>query len=147
MDTFPQTLLTLQVAISWGLVVLIWLVQLIIYPSLQQIPEKGFVGYHRWYVKKITWIVLPLMIGEATLAVAWLMDAPNIGPILSMMMVLLVWLSTFCVQVPIHNRLKNGKEINLIRRLVATNWIRTIAWSIKATIVTVAVIDSSMGLH
>jgi hypothetical protein len=29
----------------------------------------------------------------------------------------------------------------LIRRLVATNWIRTIAWSLKSLVITLAVIN------
>jgi hypothetical protein len=44
------------------------------------------------------------------------------------------------VQVPIHNRLKSGKKEVLIRRLVATNWIRTIAWSLKSLVITLTVI-------
>jgi len=44
---------------------------------------------------------------------------------------MIVWLSASVLQVPIHNRLIAGKKRE-IRHLVATNWIRTAAWSLKA---------------
>jgi len=44
------------------------------------------------------------------------------------------------LQVPIHNRLKSGKKEALIRRLVVTNWIRTIAWSFKSLVIALAMI-------
>jgi len=47
-------------------------------------------------------------------------------------LVLLIWLSTFLIQVPIHNQLGIGKDSFLIKRLVQTNWIRTILWTSKA---------------
>jgi hypothetical protein len=40
-----------------------------------------------------------------------------------------VWASTFLLQVPCHHRLEQGYEAAAIRRLVATNWLRTLAWS------------------
>ena len=59
-----------------------------------------------------------------------------------MFLVFVVWLSTFALQVPIHNRLKIRKDEILIRRLVVSNWIRTLAWSFKAVLITLAVIAS-----
>lgn len=62
-----------NIAISWGLLVLIWLVQIIIYPGLSRLPSEGFVNYHRWYVIRISAIVLPLMICEVIITISWLM--------------------------------------------------------------------------
>jgi hypothetical protein len=78
------------------------------------------------------------MLAEAVLTVMWLSVAGTPAAMISAALVLVVWLSTFLLQVPGHNRLKNGKDRILIRRLVATNWIRTAAWSLKALIVTLA---------
>lgn len=50
-------------------------------------------------------------------------------------LVLLVWLSTALVQMPIHARLeRDGHDPDLIRRLVQTNWARTALWSARALI-------------
>jgi hypothetical protein len=130
-----------NLALSWGLMVLIWLVQVIIYPGFHRIPSGSFTDYHRWYVNRVSLIVSPLMISELTMTTWWLLDTLSTVSAISAGLVLLVWISTFLLQVPIHRRLKFGKEENLIRRLVATNWIRTIAWSLKALVVTLAAIE------
>jgi hypothetical protein len=46
------------------------------------------------------------------------------------------------LQVPIHNQLKTAKDAKLIQRLVATNWIRTAAWSLKAATVSIVTLGS-----
>ena len=125
-----------NVAVSWGLFILIWLVQLIIYPGLARIPSNDFVNYHAWYVTKITMVVLPLMICEIIITIALLFLQENLFyPIVTCGLVILVWSSTFTLQVPIHKSLQAGKDKSKIRRLVVTNWIRTISWSLKAIIV------------
>ena len=132
-----------NLALGYGLVVLIWLVQVIIYPGFHRIPPDIFIDYHRWYVKRISLIVLPLMISEVGMTIWWLLDAGTPGAVISTVLVVIVWSSTFLLQVPIHNRLTSGKKEMLIRRLVATNWIRTIAWSLKSLVITLAVIRLS----
>ena len=133
-----------NLAVSWGLVILIWLVQIIIYPGFRQFPSQGFAAYHQWYVIRISVIVLPLMICELIFVIAWLVIKKlSFYALLSVVLVILVWLSTFLFQVPIHNHLRTGKDLAAIRRLVATNWIRTVAWSIKAVVVTIAVIGGA----
>jgi hypothetical protein len=126
-------------AISWGLLLLIWLVQIIIYPGFSRIPSKDFVNYHRWYALRISAIVVPLMICEVIIAIAWLMvDHYSFFSLVSAFLIVIIWLSTFMLQVPIHRRLQSGKDDARISRLVATNWIRTTAWSLKAIAVTIA---------
>jgi len=132
-----------NVAVSWGLFILIWLVQIIIYPGLARIPSNDFVNYHEWYVTRITMVVLPLMICEILIAIAWFFLQDNLFyPIVAGSLVILVWCSTFTFQVPIHKSLQAGKDKSKIRRLVATNWIRTVAWSLKAVIVVVFAAES-----
>jgi hypothetical protein len=125
-----------NIAVSWGLLILIWLVQIIIYPGLVRIPSHDFVNYHAWYVTRITLVVVPLMISEITIAIAWFFLQDNLFyPIMAGGLVILAWCSTFIFQVPIHKSLQAGKDKSKIRRLVATNWIRTVAWSLKAATV------------
>jgi len=118
--------------------ILIWLVQLIIYPGFHRVSQDEFADYHRWYVIRISAVVLPLMLAELILTVWWVIsDNYSAVSILTSVLVLIVWLSTFILQVPIHNRLKAGRENILIQRLVRTNWIRTVAWTLKTGIVSI----------
>ncbi len=48
-----------NLAVSWGLFILIWLVQLIIYPGFHRIPRESFATYHKWYVIRMSCVVLP----------------------------------------------------------------------------------------
>ncbi len=132
-----------NLAVSWGLLVLIWLVQLIVYPGFHRISPEDFQSFHKWYAKRISSVVLPLMISELGLTAWWtLSDNLSTASVLSSVFVLIVWLSTFALQIPIHNQLKTGKDSMLIGRLVATNWIRTAAWTLKAVVVTIHTISS-----
>lgn len=51
----------------------------------------------------------------------------------------IIWISTFYIQVPIHQRLLEIKDTDLLERLVRTNWIRTAAWTIRGGLVAVHV--------
>ena len=129
----PQAIIYATVSISWGLMILIWMVQLIVYPGFFRISDRAFKSYHRWYTPRITVIVAPLMLAEACCAILWLMHDASLKSILLILLpVVIVWLSTFALQVPIHSRLQKHASRKLVRKLVLTNWIRTAAWSVKA---------------
>lgn len=49
-----------------------------------------------------------------------------------LILVIGIFASTFFIQVPLHQKLSVGKDSHLIYRLVRTNWMRTIAWTLKA---------------
>jgi hypothetical protein len=49
-------------------------------------------------------------------------------------MTLLVWASTMLIQVPLHADLAAGFKHETWRRLVVSNWVRTIAWSVRSLI-------------
>jgi hypothetical protein len=50
-------------------------------------------------------------------------------------LVAVIWLSTALLQVPAHGRLSAGFDAETGGFLVATNWIRTIAWSLRSAVV------------
>ena len=120
-------------AISWGLFVLIWVVQLVHYPSFQYIDKEQFADFHLHHTRSISFIVLPLMLLELGLAgiLVW-QQGFQWNYLIPLILVLLIWASTFLVQVPDHNRLAAGKDVAIATRLVQTNWIRTVLWTLKA---------------
>jgi len=48
-----------RVAVDFGMLILIWLVQLIIYPSFQYSARESFIQWHEKYTGLITLVVLP----------------------------------------------------------------------------------------
>ena len=78
---------------------------------------------------------IPLMLAEAATAAALLWLAPDSVRILvwgGLAPVVLIWLSTWAVQVPTHRLLTERFDAGTHRALVRTNWLRTIAWSLRA---------------
>ncbi len=104
-------LVELQTIVDSGLFVLIWLVQLVIYPSFAVIEE-----------------VTPLMVIQVGIEAVVMMSDIRWWRII---LIILIWLSTFFLSIPCHLRLHTGgKDAVVIRRLVLTNWIRTLLWSL-----------------
>lgn len=130
-----DSLLLLQLGSTAMLVGLIWTVQLVHYPLFESVGRKRFRDYHTAHVKRITWIVAPLMLLELLIAIGLVVLAPA-RPILwlGLSLVLLVFASTAFLQVPLHRALAAGPDRAVLRRLVTTNWIRTLAWSARGAL-------------
>jgi hypothetical protein len=60
---------------------------------------------------------------------------PAARPARVLALVLVIWATTGLVQVPLHARLTQGFDAAAHRRLVATNWVRTAAWALRAGLV------------
>jgi len=116
----------------------IWFVQVVHYPLFAAIGPTEFPPYERRHTYLTTFVVLPPMFVELFTA-SWLAFAPPTGidPRLAWTgfgLAVLLWLSTFLVQVPCHRALENAHDARVIRRLVSTNWLRTMVWSLRAVL-------------
>lgn len=121
----------LRTLTDFGLLVLIWLVQLIIYPSFRYIRQDDFVVWHKKYTLMITFVVGPLMLGQAGLVLVQLYTTPGPAVIASAALILLIWLSTFLQAVPTHEQLAGGQNIAvLVEKLISVNWPRTVLWTL-----------------
>lgn len=64
---------------------------------------------------------------------AWLLfKSPDPFQWSNMLLLGIIWLSTAIFQVPIHLKLMNSASEKLITRVIRTNWIRTISWSLRS---------------
>ncbi|QDV33283.1 hypothetical protein [Tautonia plasticadhaerens] len=118
---------------------LIWFVQVVHYPLLGEVGPGSFGRYHAEHVRRTGPVVGPAMIGELASA-AWLVVDPPQGcpgwlAVAGLSAATLAWISTAAVQVPLHRRLASGFDAGAHRRLVRTNWARTVSWSAHALIV------------
>ncbi|NNF47548.1 MAG: hypothetical protein EX260_01360 [Desulfobulbaceae bacterium] len=110
--------------------VLIWLVQIIIYPGMHGWDQARFAQLHKDYATRISFIVGPLMLGQAALALHQLVTAPGGTAIMQTLLIGAVWGVTIFISVPLHRRLSDGYEEKNVNRLVTTNWLRTLCWSL-----------------
>ena len=115
---------------SFGLVVLIWLVQLIIYPAFADIEPGRFAAWHAGYTRAVTWVVGPLMLAQAGLMAWQAVKRPGPGVFLAAGLIAVAWVATFALAVPAHERLQAaGPDPGVVRGLVRANWLRTVAWT------------------
>lgn len=114
---------------------IIWFVQLVHYPLFASVGASEFQRYEQAHVRRITWIVAPLMLVELAASVWLVIDAPSLVHITGLGLVGVIWLSTLLLQVPLHRQLSEGFDETLVRRLVRSNWVRTIAWSMRLGLV------------
>ena len=105
--------------------------QLVTYPLFSSISSSGFSYYHFNYVSKISRIAGPAMLLELIIASFLLYNFGNLSSKLIFLVTILIFLSTLLIQVPIHDRIKYKANNLLFKKLVMTNWIRTLLWSLK----------------
>ena len=121
---------TIRLICDSGLLILIWIVQLIIYPSFSYYNREDLLKWHETYTKSIAIIVIPLMFGQLIVTIIQVYHNQDFYTITSILLVLCVWLSTFLQFVPLHTSISNGKDVELsIKKLKLHNWLRTVLWS------------------
>ncbi|MCC5816162.1 MAG: hypothetical protein JJT78_15530 [Leptospira sp.] len=139
---------------------LIWMVQIVHYPSFMDVGSSEFLEFHKNHSTRISLIVVPMMTLELVLAIVILFAClfeqleSNMGANanllegrtvfiqqmgwlvwINLIIVILLWITTFFISVPYHNQLGQGFQMESAKKLVQTNWIRTIFWSIKSYVV------------
>ncbi len=122
----------LQIMSCFFLTGLIWVIQIIHYPSYHYVHTDNFQKFQEFHTQKITYIVAPMMLLElfTGLALAWFFPEPIY--FLNAFSIALVWLSTFFLSVPLHSKLMKQYDQMLITKLIISNWPRTIVWSLRS---------------
>ena len=120
---------------------IIWFVQVVHYPLFSRVGAGGYPAYQAAHGRLTTFVVAPPMLLEAGTGL-WLAirPPPFFPPTLAwtgLALIVVVWLSTMFLQVPMHNRLERGFDAGAHRRLVLGNWLRTAAWTARKVIVLV----------
>ena len=131
--------LVIHAAATWGMAGLIWFVQLVHYPAYRQVGEADFAAFQIRSPARTGWVVGPLMLTEIGSAGWLLWQRPaGIAPCwfwAGVALIAVCWASTVLWQIPIHLRLTVRRDDATIERLIRTNWVRTIAWSLRAVLV------------
>jgi len=141
--SMPEPFVTLipivHAGATWFMVGLIWFVQVVHYPLMGAVSLDAFPAYQHLHQRRTTWVVGPVMLVEAgaALLLVWLPSPEFAGLTLQgigLLLLAIIWVSTFAVQVPLHGRLAAGFDRALWHRLVVTNWVRTMAWTVRGII-------------
>jgi hypothetical protein len=137
MDAVPLMLLA-HLASTLFLVGAIWTVQVVHYPLMALVGEDRFVAYEAAHSPRMAAVVMvPWTVQGVT--TGWLLLARPEGVPLPLIVAAAIAAAvpvivTVAASVPAHVRLGGGFDAAAHRRLVRTNWIRTVAWTAHAPI-------------
>lgn len=127
---YQELLTSLFLIVNSGLVVLIWMVQLIVYPSFLFYNKENLVQWHNIYTKRIAVIVVPLMLIQLVLSILNTIVSFSIINLTIALLVLFLWVFTFTSFAPVHFKISENRfQQTQLQQLVNRNWIRTIIWS------------------
>lgn len=116
---------------DFGLLILIWLVQLIIYPSFTFMEKANLIAWHPKYTAMISIVVMPLMLFQLASTFYLTYSTFNYILLAQCVLIVLLWAATFFQAVPLHNQIDSGIEIKKAAdKLVQANWKRTIMWTL-----------------
>jgi len=134
-----KLVLLLQATATLFMTGVIWFVQVVHYPLMARVGAVGFPDYEAAHARLTGYVVIGPMLVELGCALLLLFHPPTgiryslivIGAALA----IVIWLSTFLLQVPQHHHLHHAFDVQAHLRLVSTNWLRTVAWTIRAVLV------------
>ena len=109
---------------------IIWLVQVRIYPHFRSVSEPEFTMFHARHCRRITFLVWPMLAELIFCGVILFQVGPEAPWLIQLAGILVIILSTAIWSVPEHNLLGTGKNSLSIERLIRTNWVRTLAWTV-----------------
>ena len=120
-----MTIFWLNLASTWYMVGLIWLIQLVHYPLFNYVGSEEFILFHENHKILITPVVGIVMIVELVTSVIILFQPPcgirNWTSIVGIILLGIIWFSTIYFQIPFHNTLSTKFNENTLFMLINMN--------------------------
>ena len=119
---------------------LIWFVQIVHYPLFKAVGEESVSSYALQHANRTSFVVIiPMLLELASAAYLFIYRPDWLSwnqAIISLILIIVIFASTFFLQVPLHNLIQSTGSENYVSKLVMTNWIRTVCWSLRAGLLT-----------
>lgn len=130
-----ETVAVVHLVATLAMAGLILFVQVVHYPLMASVGKESFTDYRSGHTTRTFLVVAPLMFAELGTAL-WLAAYPpgealRSWALFGLGIVLVLWLSTALLQAPAHGHLSKGYDRSVLRKLVRTNWIRTLGWWVR----------------
>ena len=118
----------------------IWIMQLVHYPSFNFINVEEYKSFQEFHMKRISLIVIPVMIIEliSGVLIFWIYQTDNIFFNISLFCLFFIWFLTAILFSKMHQKLTLGYQISIVTKLVNLNWLRTISWTLRLGLVLLA---------
>ena len=127
-----QFILLLIHLISTSLMVgIIWVIQVVHYPSFHFIGNSRYISFQKFHMERISYIVIPVMLVESISGFLLIYDELNLILLISMVLLLSIWMLTGFFFASVHQKLVSGYQLEMVAKLVKINWIRTLLWTLR----------------
>ena len=133
MTDWSSLIFTVHLGSTLFMTGLIWVIQLLHYPSYHYIQLENFKDYQRFHSTQITYIVGPVMLIEVLSGIYLTLQNDWALPFtFNFVGLCIIWISTLIFSIPAHNKLSLGFNSQAVNHLLQTNWIRTVTWTFRA---------------
>jgi len=129
-----ELLLKVNLLSTSVMVGVIWVIQLLHYPSFHFINEKNYIEFQHFHMQRISFIVIPVMLIELASALLLSYFFRSSLTIILLALLLGIWGITFIFFTNMHQKLTNGYDRANVDSLVKINWSRTALWSLRLII-------------
>ena len=111
----------------------IWIIQLVHYPSFHFIELKQYTTFQRFHMSRISYVVIPAMLTElfTLILIVISMDQIDTLVLASAILLIFIWIMTAVFFSGVHQKLTLGYDQTVVDKLVKLNWGRTLLWTLR----------------
>ena len=117
----------------------IWVVQLVHYPSFHFVELKQYTTFQRFHMSRISYVVIPAMLTElfTLILIVISMDQIDTLVLASAVLLIFIWLMTAVFFSGVHQKLTLGYDQTVVDKLVKLNWGRTLLWTLRLLLISI----------
>ncbi len=126
-------MLILHLIATSVMVGVIWVVQLVHYPSFHFVELKQYTTFQRFHMDRISYVVIPAMLTELFTLILIVISMDQIDNLVlaSAILLIFIWIMTAVFFSGVHQKLTLGYDQTVVDKLVKLNWGRTLLWTLR----------------
>ena len=132
-------MLILHLTATSVMVGVIWVIQLVHYPSFHFVKLKQYTSFQRFHMSRISYVVIPAMLTELFTLILIIISMDQIDTLVlaSAILLIFIWLMTAVFFSGVHQKLTLGYDQTVVDKLVKLNWGRTLLWTLRLLLVSI----------
>ena len=135
-------MLILHLIATSVMVGVIWIVQLVHYPSFHFVELKQYTTFQRFHMSRISYVVIPAMLTELFTLILIVISMDQIDTLVaaSAILLIIIWLLTAVFFSGVHQKLTLGYDQTVVDKLVKLNWGRTLLWTLRLLLISIHIL-------
>ena len=135
-------MLILHLTATSVMVGVIWVIQLVHYPSFHFVELKQYNTFQRFHMSRISYVVIPAMLTElfTLILIVISMDQIDTLVLASAILLIFIWLMTAVFFSGVHQKLTLGYDQTVVDKLVKLNWGRTLLWTLRLLLISICML-------